>query len=191
MNSVLLEMWSIRKSFGEIPVLHGVDLDVRAGEVQAVVGENGAGKSTLMRIAAGIIAPDAGRMTFGGREFAPKSPASALRAGMAMVHQELSLARDLTVAENLPAGREPRRGWFLDGKKLFGRAAAMLAEFCPSINPHAMVGRELAQLYPAKAVELGDILLRERISFSAGLTERASLCPFPPPNHREEIEIAT
>ena len=140
MNSVLLEMRSIQKSFGEVSVLHGVDLDVRAGEVHAVVGENGAGKSTLMRIAAGIIAPDAGRMTFGGREFAPKSPADALRAGIAMVHQELSLARDITVAENILAGREPRRGWFLDRKKLFERAAAMLAEFCPAINPHALVG---------------------------------------------------
>ena len=140
MNSVLLEMRSIKKSFDEVPVLHGVDLDVRAGEVHAVVGENGAGKSTLMRIAAGIIAPDSGRMTFGGREFTPKSPASALRAGIAMVHQELSLARDLTVAENILAGREPRRGWFLDRKRLFRRAAAMLAEFCPAINPHALIG---------------------------------------------------
>jgi len=136
----LLELRGIRKSFGEVPVLHGVDLDVRAGEVHAVVGENGAGKSTLMRIAAGILSPDAGRMTFGGGEFAPRSPADALRAGIAMVHQELSLARDLTVAENILAGREPRRGWFLDRKKLFARAAAMLAEFCPAISPYALVG---------------------------------------------------
>jgi ribose transport system ATP-binding protein len=140
MNPALLEMRSIRKSFGEVPVLHGVDLDVHAGEVHAVVGENGAGKSTLLRIAAGIVPPDSGRMAFGGREYAPKSPADALRAGIAMVHQELSLARDLTVAENILAGREPRHGWFLDRKKLFARAAAMLAEFCPAVDPHALVG---------------------------------------------------
>ena len=137
---VLLELRGIRKSFGEVPVLHGVDLDVRAGEVHAVVGENGAGKSTLMRIAAGILPPDAGRMTFGGRAYAPGSPADALRAGIAMAHQELSLARDLTVAENILAGREPRRGWFLDRKKLFAAAAAMLAEFCPAISPYALAG---------------------------------------------------
>lgn len=140
MNPVLLEMHEIRKSFGEVPVLHGVDLDVRAGEVHAIVGENGAGKSTLMRIAAGIVSPDGGRMIFGGREFEPKSPAEALRAGIAMVHQELSLARDLTVAENILAGREPRRGWFLDRRKLFDRAAAMLADFCPAIDPRALGG---------------------------------------------------
>ena len=70
----LLEMREIRKSFGEVRVLHGVDLDVRAGEVHALVGENGAGKSTLMRIAAGILPPDAGRMTFAGRPFAPAPP---------------------------------------------------------------------------------------------------------------------
>lgn len=137
---VLLELRGIRKSFGEVPVLQDVDFDLRAGEVHAVVGENGAGKSTLMRIAAGVLSPDSGRMTFGGREFAPRSPADALRAGIAMVHQELSLARDLTVAENILAGREPRRGWFLDQKRLFARAAAMLEEFCPTISPHALVG---------------------------------------------------
>ncbi len=137
---VLLEMRGIRKSFGEVRVLHGVDLDVRAGEVHALVGENGAGKSTLMRIAAGIVDSDGGTMTFAGQVFAPKTPAAALRAGIAMVHQELSLARDLTVAENILAGREPRHGWFLDRQALFARASAMLAEFCPSIDPHALVG---------------------------------------------------
>jgi ribose transport system ATP-binding protein len=136
----LLEMRGIGKSFGEVRVLHGIDLDVRAGEVHAVVGENGAGKSTLMRIAAGIVPADEGRMTFKGRAFAPASPAAALGAGLAMVHQELSLARDLTVAENILAGREPRRGWFIDRRKLFGRAAALLAEFCPAIDPRAPVG---------------------------------------------------
>jgi ABC-type sugar transport system ATPase subunit len=139
-QSMLLEMRGVRKSFGGVPVLHGIDLDIRAGEVQALVGENGAGKSTLMRIAAGIVAPDEARMTFLGRAFAPKSPSDALRAGIAMVHQELSLAPDLTVAENILAGREPRHGWFVDRRRLFARAAEMLGEFCPGIDPHALAG---------------------------------------------------
>jgi ABC-type sugar transport system ATPase subunit len=139
-ESVLLDMRSIRKRFGEVAVLDDVDFDVRAGEVHALVGENGAGKSTLMRIAAGIVPPDGGRMTFWSREFAPKSPAAALRAGLAMVHQELSLAPDLTVAENILAGREPHRGPFVDRRRLFDRAAAMLAEFCPAINPDSLAG---------------------------------------------------
>ena len=79
-------MRSIRKCFGEAIVLAGVDMDVYAGEVHALAGENGAGKSTLMRIAAGIHAPDGGQITFCGREFVPKSPAHALRAGIAMAH---------------------------------------------------------------------------------------------------------
>jgi len=140
MDSTLLEMRSIRKRFGEVQALDDVDLDIHAGEVHALAGENGAGKSTLMRIAAGVFPPESGRMTFRGHNYAPKSPADALRLGIAMVHQELSLAPDLTVAENILAGREPKRGWFVDRKKFFERAAAILAEFCPAIDPHALVG---------------------------------------------------
>jgi ABC-type sugar transport system ATPase subunit len=139
MNSTLLEMRSIAKRFGEVPVLHGVDLEVHAGEVHALVGENGAGKSTLMRIAAGIHAPDGGSITFCGQPFAPKSPADALRAGVAMAHQELSLAPGLTVGENILAGLEPRWGWFVDWKKLYQRAAGLLAEFCPTVDVYAPV----------------------------------------------------
>ena len=140
MDTRLLQMRSVRKRFGEVLVLDGVDLDLHAGEVHALVGENGAGKSTLMRIAAGIHAPDEGAMEFCGRAYAPQSPADGLRAGIAMVHQELSLAPDLTVAENILAGLEPLRWrWFVDGKRLLERAAAMLAEFCGAIDPRATV----------------------------------------------------
>ncbi len=138
-SQVLLELRSIRKQFGEVEVLRDVDLEVRAGEVHAVVGENGAGKSTLMRIAAGIHAPDGGWMRFCGRDFAPRSPAAALRAGITMAHQELSLAGELSVAENMLAGREPRWGWFVDWRKLYERADAMLDEFCPAIDAQAPV----------------------------------------------------
>jgi ribose transport system ATP-binding protein len=139
-DSPLLEMRLIRKSFGEVLVLHCVNLDIHAGEVHALVGENGAGKSTLMRIAAGIHAPDDGTITFQGRSFTPKSSADALRAGIAMVHQELSLAPDLTVAENIFSGLEPRQWrWFVDRRKLYAQAASMLAEFCPAIDPYANV----------------------------------------------------
>jgi len=147
-DSTLLVMESIRKSFGEVRAVHDVGLEVRAGEVHALAGENGAGKSTLMRIAAGILPADSGRMTFRGLAYAPKSPADALRLGIAMVHQELSLAPDLTVAENILAGREPRHGWFVDRRRLFDQAAAMLAEFCPAIDPRAPVGSIGAGYWP-------------------------------------------
>jgi len=163
-------MRGIRKRFGEACVLHGVDLDVRAGEVHALVGENGAGKSTLMRIAAGILPPDDGRLSFLGRAFAPESPADALRAGIAMVHQELSLAPDLTVAENILAGREPRRGPFLDRRKLFDRAASLLAEFCPAIDPRIDAGslgmgyRQIVEVLKALAWEPRVIIFDEPTS---------------------------
>lgn len=170
MDPPILSLTGICKSFGEVAVLHGVDLDVRCGEVHALVGENGAGKSTLMRIAAGIHAPDAGRITFGGRDFAPRSPADALRAGIAMVHQELSLAPDLSVAENVLAGREPRRGWFLDSRRLYALAAAVLSEFCPAVHPAALVGslgpgyRQVVEILKALAWEPKVIVFDEPTS---------------------------
>ena len=170
MGSAVLELRGIRKRFGEVTVLFGVDLDVRAGEVHALVGENGAGKSTLMRIVAGIHAPDAGRITFCGREFAPKSPADALRAGIAMVHQELSLAPDLSVAENVLAGREPRWGWFLDWRRLYDRAAEMLREFCPAVDASAPVAslglgyRQVVEILKALAWEPRVIIFDEPTS---------------------------
>jgi ribose transport system ATP-binding protein len=139
MNAPLLEMRGIWKRFAEVPVLRAAGLELAPGEVHALVGENGAGKSTLMRIAAGILRPDAGTLAFCGRAFAPRSPADALRAGLAMAHQELSLAPDLTVAENILAGLEPHWGWFIAWKELRQRAERMLAQFCPSIAADAPV----------------------------------------------------
>lgn len=140
MSSPLLEMRGVCKRFGEVPVLRDASLDLYPGEVHALVGENGAGKSTLMSIAAGIHAPDKGTLTLRGSRYAPRNPADALRAGIAMVHQELSLAPDLTVAENMLAGLEPCRGWFVNCKELRRRAEAMIAEFCPLIDADARVG---------------------------------------------------
>ncbi len=177
-SSVLLEMRSIRKRFDEVEVLRDVDLEVRAGEVHSVIGENGAGKSTLMRIAAGIHMPDGGRMTFCGREFSPRSPAAALRAGITMAHQELSLAGELTVAENMLAGREPRRGWFVDWRKLYQRADAMLDEFCPAIDAQARVSslgmgyRQVVEILKALAWEPKVIIFDEPTSsLAAGEAE--------------------
>jgi ABC-type sugar transport system ATPase subunit len=163
-------MRSIRKCFGEAIVLAGVDMDVYAGEVHALAGENGAGKSTLMRIAAGIHAPDGGQITFCGREFVPKSPAHALRAGIAMAHQELSLAAELTVAENILAGLEPRWGGFVDWKRLYQRAHDMLAEFCPAIDARAPVSslgmgyRQVVEILKALAWEPKVIIFDEPTS---------------------------
>jgi ABC-type sugar transport system ATPase subunit len=103
-----LEMQGISKNFGPIKALEDVTLRVRRGTVHALVGENGAGKSTLMKILSGVYQPDAGTILRQGRICAWKHPSDSLAAGVAMIYQELSLAPDLTVAENVWLGIEPR-----------------------------------------------------------------------------------
>ena len=103
------EMRGVRKAFGGTVALAGVDLSVGAGDVCALVGQNGAGKSTLMSILAGAIVPDSGTITLNGAPFAPDSPRDARLAGVAMIHQELSLAPHLSVMDNVALGVEPLR----------------------------------------------------------------------------------
>ena len=109
-TSVRLEMRAVRKTFGATVALDDVSLAVHAGEVCALVGQNGAGKSTLMAILAGALKPDAGIMLLDGVEYSPRNPLAAREAGVAMIHQELSLAPHLTVMENIVLGVEPTRG---------------------------------------------------------------------------------
>lgn len=102
-----LEMQGISKSFGSVKALEDVTLSVRQGSVHALVGENGAGKSTLMKILAGVHQPDTGIIVRNGRDCVLKHPSDSLAAGIAMIYQELSLAPDLTIAENVWLGIEP------------------------------------------------------------------------------------
>ena len=131
----VLRLERIAKSFGPVSVLHGVDLEIRSGEVHSLVGENGAGKSTLMRIAAGIHQPDAGRMLLGGEPYSPRAPRDAINSGIAMVHQELSLAPDVTIAENIFIGSDTGKELFVDWKSLNSRATKVLADFCLDVDP--------------------------------------------------------
>src|SRR5918994_6604178 len=112
MNS-RFSMRGIRKSFGGTVAVDGIDLEVAAGEVCALVGQNGAGKSTLMAILAGALQPDAGDMSLDGSPYRPKNPLEARRAGITMIYQELSLAAHLSVMENISLGVEPARFGFI------------------------------------------------------------------------------
>jgi general nucleoside transport system ATP-binding protein len=107
---VSLQLIGIEKSFGPIVADRGASLEVGSGEIHALVGENGAGKTTLMRIACGLIAPDAGRVVYEGRDVTGWSVADAIAAGVGMVHQHFMLVPTLTVAENVVLGAEPARG---------------------------------------------------------------------------------
>jgi ABC-type sugar transport system ATPase subunit len=132
----LLEMQGIRKQFGGVEALKGVDLDLEAGEIHALVGENGAGKSTLMKVLSGVISPDAGTMRLGGRPLRLRSVAEAQQAGIVMVYQELTLVPDLSVAENLFLGRLPA---VIRYPRLRERARALLAKMDLQIDPAAPV----------------------------------------------------
>jgi ribose transport system ATP-binding protein len=119
-------MRGIRKAFGATRAVDGVDLSVAPGEVCALVGQNGAGKSTLMSILAGAVRPDAGDMRIDGRPFQPHQPLDARKAGVAMIHQELSLAPHLTVMENIVLGNEPSRHGLVQWREVRARAAQAL-----------------------------------------------------------------
>ena len=131
----------VAKSFGATSALAGVDLDAPAGAITAVIGQNGAGKSTLMGILAGAVSPDAGTMTLDGAPYAPRSPLDARRAGVAMVHQELSLCPHLSVAENVLLGALPTRRGLVDWERARDMAAAALEPLAPrgAIDPRAKV----------------------------------------------------
>jgi ribose transport system ATP-binding protein len=106
-------MMGVSKRFGPTQALAGVDLELRAGEVHALVGENGAGKSTLMKILSGAVKPDVGSMTLDGQPYAPAGPQDARRQGVAMIYQELTLAPHLSVEANVMLGLEETRFGFL------------------------------------------------------------------------------
>ena len=140
------EMRGVRKAFGATLAVDGVDFAVRAGEVCALVGQNGAGKSTLMAMLSGAVRPDGGTMRLDGATYAPREPIDARAAGVAMIHQELSLAPHLTVMENIGLGMEPVRRGVIQWPRMRQTATAALTELGhPEIRPDAVV----ADLSPA------------------------------------------
>src|SRR3954463_9765383 len=124
----MLEAQGIRKTYGGVVALAGVDFAVRAGAVHALLGENGAGKSTLGKVIAGPLAPDAGSVRLDDREVHFASTAEAVRHGVAVVSQELNVFPDLDVLSNLYPMREIRRGPFIQRGEMAARARPVLAE---------------------------------------------------------------
>jgi rhamnose transport system ATP-binding protein len=137
----VVDLRSIRKAFPGVQALDGVDLDLRAGEVHALVGENGAGKSTLIKVIGGVYAPDEGTYRVDGVDGAVHDPRSAAAAGIRVVHQELELVPDLSVGENVFFGRLPTRGWLVDWKRLRDEATQALARVGLQVDPQIPVRR--------------------------------------------------
>jgi ribose transport system ATP-binding protein len=139
--SSVLRAENVSKSFGPIEVLSGISLDLRPGEVHAVIGENGAGKSTLMRILSGHLAPTKGSLSLDDRPVTFSGPVDAESRGIVLVHQEILLAEDLTVAQNLFLGRELRRFGLMDDRAMRERTRAILKDLGTAIDPDREVRR--------------------------------------------------
>ncbi|WP_085028605.1 sugar ABC transporter ATP-binding protein [Ensifer aridi] len=138
-QSPILSLRGIQKSYGPIRVLHGVDLDIYPGEVVALLGENGAGKSTLSNIISGTVQPSAGEMNWLGTAYAPANPRAAMDEGVGMIHQELKLLPKLSVAENVFVGRYPMRAGRVDRRAMEERARSGLKRLGLDISPDRLV----------------------------------------------------
>jgi ribose transport system ATP-binding protein len=136
----VIRMSSIEKRFPGVHALRGAQFDLKAGEVHALMGENGAGKSTLMKILSGIYSPDSGSVLVNGVEVRISGPRAAQALGIGIIHQELALMPDLTVAQNIFIGREPKSRWgVLDEAQLNRDAAAIFAAMKVPLDPRAVV----------------------------------------------------
>ena len=166
-----LKLSKISKSFGPTVALDGVDLELRRGEVHALIGENGAGKSTLMNVVAGSLRPDAGSMEIEGQVYSPSNPLDARTHGIALIHQELSLCPHLSVAENVLMGIEPSQMGWLERDKLIARTNDVLTTFHHAdIRPEKRVGdlsvaaRQIVEISRAIAANARIILMDEPTS---------------------------
>jgi len=140
MDKTLISMEGIDKAFAGVSALKQARLDLKAGEVHALMGENGAGKSTLMKILTGIYSKDSGSIRFEGKEAEFKNPREAQDAGIVIVHQELNMMNHLTVAQNLFIGKENRKGRFIDDKANNRQAELLFQKLNIVINPKEIMG---------------------------------------------------
>ncbi len=172
-SSTLLEVHTIRKHFPGVQALDGVSLHVAPGEVLAIVGENGAGKSTLMKILAGIYIPDGGALVMDGQPIPADGVAGAMRRGIILIHQELNLAENLSVAANLFLGRERvRGGWlgWLNQTAMNEEARGLLRRVGLDVAPARLVGelppgqRQLVEIARALSLSARLIIMDEPTS---------------------------
>ncbi len=138
--STLLKMTGITKSFPGVKALKNVNFDLDTGEVHALVGENGAGKSTLMKILSGVYRSDEGRIELRGRDVTNSGLKNMLASGISVIYQELNLVNNLSIAENIFLGREPRHpSGLIDWKAMYGNVEELMASFHIELDARAKV----------------------------------------------------
>ncbi|RAR43603.1 sugar ABC transporter ATP-binding protein [Paenibacillus sp. MDMC362] len=178
MSGWLIQMEGIMKEFPGVLALNNCRFDLRAGEVHALMGENGAGKSTLMKILTGVYQKDAGTIEFKGQPVELSNPKAAQDAGISMIHQELNLAPDLTVAQNIFIGREPRRKLrlFLDDRALHRQVKELFErmglDMDPSIKVSELTVAKQQMVEIAKALSYNaDVLVMDEPTAALSETE--------------------
>ena len=132
---MLLDVKSVDKKFNGVYALKGLDFSLGEGEVHGLIGENGAGKSTLMKVLTGIYQKDSGTITYKGKETEFHNTREAQDAGVVIVHQELNMIGDLTVAQNIFIGREPKKGIRVDDKKMIEDSRKLFQDLNIEIDP--------------------------------------------------------
>ena len=172
--SIVLKARDIARAFPGVQALAGVELTLRAGEVHALMGQNGAGKSTLIKVLTGVYAPDAGSIELLGQPVTPQSPIHAQELGISAVHQESHLLPNLSVAENICAGRYPRRPWTrgggIDWRETERRARELLAGLGIELDVTQLAGglpaalQQLATVARAVATDARVLILDEPTS---------------------------
>jgi len=171
---IVLRARDIARAFPGVQALAGVELTLRAGEVHALMGQNGAGKSTLIKVLTGVYAPDAGTIELSGKAISPESPIHAQELGLSAVHQESHLLPNLSVAENICAGRYPRRPWTrgggIDWRETNKRARELLAGLGIELDVTQLAGglpaalQQLATVARAVATDARVLILDEPTS---------------------------
>ena len=171
----LLEMTGISKAFPGVQALKDVQLKVKPGEVHALMGENGAGKSTLMKCLFGIYVKDSGDVKFMGESVTFSNPSQALTCGVAMVQQELEQVPNQSIMDNIWLGRFPRKGLFIDDKKMYDDTVALLKDFGLDLDPKTKINqlsvsmKQMVDIIKAVSYNAKIIVLDEPTS---SLTER-------------------
>jgi rhamnose transport system ATP-binding protein len=178
-GDLLLEMNKVQKRFGGAVALRGTDLKIRAGEIHALLGENGAGKSTMLKILAGVHVSDGGTIKLGGKDFVTGSPKASIEQGIAVIYQEPSLFLDLSLAENVFIGRQPKKGKIIDWKYAQSEAARLFKELGVELDPKrqarglSIADQQVVEIAKALSMNANIILMDEpTAALSASEVER-------------------